>query len=48
MLFSWGLFIGTLCGAGITLCVVGSIYWRDDNDEQLHKLVNRINDAYDN
>ena len=30
MAFYWGLVIGLFCGIGITLCCVGSIYWRSD------------------
>ena len=31
-MFCWGLAIGFICGIGITLCCVGSVYWRNDID----------------
>ena len=33
MAFCWGLFIGAVCGVCLTLCIVGSIYWRNDIDD---------------
>lgn len=32
-MFLGGMFLGAIIGSAITLCCVGSVYWRNDIDD---------------